>query len=301
MSPLLPLLFVGWIGGSLILAEIRWFRRQRLEHRVAMYLPGTATGSRVRSPDSLTAIRALLLPVTQDLGARLSRTFGVAEELAIRLDRVHSSMTVSGFRLRQLGWALVGLGAAAFALLAAQPPVWLVPLFLVGSPLLSFLVLEHRVASASARWQRRIFLELPVVSEQLGMLLSAGYSVGAALNRLAKRGHGACATDLRRVCGRIRHGVGEQDALTEWAHVSAVPAVGRLVAVLALDREAGDLGRLITEESRAVRREVHRELIEAIERRSQQVWVPVTVATLLPGMAFLAVPFISAMQLFTTS
>ena len=133
------------------------------------------------------------------------------------------------------------------------------------------------------------------------MLLSAGFSVGATLDRLSRRGHGACATDLDRVCSRIRHGVGERAALEEWVDVSGVPAVRRLVAVLILDREAGDLGRLITNESRAVRREVHRELIETMERRSQQVWVPVTIATLVPGVLFLAVPFVAAMQLFVSS
>ena len=179
--------------------------------------------------------------------------------------------------------------------------MFLVPLFVLGAPMLAFLVLEQRVARSSIRRQRRVFLELPVVSEQLGMLLSAGYSVGAALNRLARRGHGATSADLRRVCNRIRHGIGEHDALQEWGDLSGVAAVARLVAVLQLDRDAGDLGRLITEESRAVRREVHRQLIETIERRSQQVWVPVTVATLLPGVVFLAVPFIAAMQLFTSS
>ena len=73
----------------------------------------------------------------------------------------------------------------------------------------------------------------------------------------------------------------------------------RLVAVLALNREAGDLGRLIAEEARAIRRDVQRELIETIERRGQQVWIPVTVATLVPGVLFLAVPFIEALRLFS--
>ena len=43
----------------------------------------------------------------------------------------------------------------------------------------------------------------------------------------------------------------------------------------------------------------HRETLDLIERRSQQVWIPVTVATLVPGVMFLAVPFIEAMRLFT--
>jgi hypothetical protein len=94
--------------------------------------------------------------------------------------------------------------------------------------------------------------------------------------------------------------VGERQALSEWAALAGVPAVDRLVSVLALDREAADLGRLLTEEARSVRAEVHRELVETIERRGQQVWIPVTVATLLPGVLFLAVPFVEAMSLFTS-
>jgi hypothetical protein len=46
-----------------------------------------------------------------------------------------------------------------------------------------------------------------------------------------------------------------------------------------------------------MRREAHRRLVESIERRAQQVWVPVTVAALLPGAIFLAVPFIDALSL----
>ena len=50
-----------------------------------------------------------------------------------------------------------------------------------------------------------------------------------------------------------------------------------------------------------IRSEVHRELIEAIERKGQQVWIPVTVATLVPGAVLLAVPFIEALRLFSTT
>ena len=38
--------------------------------------------------------------------------------------------------------------------------------------------------------------------------------------------------------------------------------------------------------------------METIERRAQQVWIPVTVATLLPGAIFMAVPFVSALDVF---
>jgi hypothetical protein len=103
------------------------------------------------------------------------------------------------------------------------------------------------------------------------------------------------------VVGRIRQGLSETEALREWATVADVDALHRLVGVLALNRQSGDLGRLIGEEARAIRRDVHRELIETIERRGQQVWIPVTVAALVPGVIFLAVPFIDALSLFANS
>ncbi len=132
------------------------------------------------------------------------------------------------------------------------------------------------------------------------MLLGSGYSLGSALNRLARRGDGACATDLALVCGRMRQGLTDIDALREWAALADVDALSRLVTILAMNREGGDLARLISEEARTIRQDAQRELVETIERRGQQVWIPVTVATLVPGVLFIVVPFIEAMRLFTT-
>jgi len=188
--------------------------------------------------------------------------------------------------------------AGATLVTAVGAPFTLSILVVIGGPLLTFLVIEQQVISASNRWQRRVFLELPVVSEQIGMLLSAGFSLGMALERVSQRSNGACARDLQRVGRRVRQGLSESEALREWADLVDVPAVHRLVGVLSLNRDTGDLGRLISEEARSVRREVHRQLIVQIDRRAQQVWIPVTVSTLLPGTLLLAVPFLQAMRLF---
>jgi tight adherence protein C len=250
---------------------------------------------------SVTSFREVVAPVASEIGARLSALLGVTEDVTRRLERIHAPMDASAFRLRQLGWSGAGLGAGSLLAAASRPPLPVAILFVVGGPLLGFLVVEQQLATASERWRRRIFLELPVVSEQIGMLLGAGYSLGGALNRLAVRGSGACGKDLSRVCGRIRQGLSEVDALREWAALADVDALSRLVAVLAMNREAGDLGRLVGDEARSVRRAVQREVIEQIERRSQQVWIPVTVATLVPGAVLLAVPFIEALRLFSTT
>lgn len=291
-----------WIGGTLVLSELRWFDRRPLAARLRPYAPGAMRGAAPAGGVlSVSSMRDLAAPLAQKVGGRIASLLGVSEDVSVRLDRIHAPFDATAFRVRQTGWAAVGFGAGALIVVAARPPLAVALLFLLGGPLLGFLLLEQQLATASQRWKHRIFLELPVVSEQLGMLLGAGYSLGAALNRLAGRGRGACATDLGRVCARVRQGLSESEALREWAAVADVDALSRLVAVLALNREAGDLGRLIAEEARSIRREVQRQLVEQIERRSQQVWIPVTVATLVPGAVLLAIPFIEALRLFSSS
>ena len=288
-------------GTTLLLSELRWFRRRPLADRLAPYVPGGAAAPRGTTLLTAASFRQVVGPLARSVGERLSRLFGVSEALARRLERVHSPLDVTAFRVRQLGWAGAGLAAGVALAVALRLPGAVALLFVAGGPLLAFLVVEQRLAAESDAWKRRIFLELPVVAEQLGMLLGAGYSLGSALGRLAERGQGACGQDLRRVRGRIRQGLGEVEALREWAEVADVDALRRLVAVLALNRQSGDLSRLIGEEARTVRRDVHRQLVETIEKRAQQVWVPVTVATLVPGVIFLAVPFVEALRLFANS
>jgi tight adherence protein C len=288
---------VLWAGATLLLAQLRWFSRLSLVERLRPYAPGgMAHGA---SPSE--SFRDAVVVMARDASERVARVFGVSEQLALRLERIHSPLDVTAFRVRQVGWSVAGLGLSAVVVGAVRPRPLAALLLLAAGPLLAFLVQEQRVASASAQWQRRVFLELPVVAEQLAMLLSAGYSLGSALNRLASRGHGCCGADLRRVVLRVRQGLSEDEALREWAAVARVDALDRLVPVLALNRAATDLGRLLSAQARAIRKDVQRELVETMERRSQAVWIPVTVATLVPGVIFLAIPFLEALRLFSGS
>jgi len=298
---------VLWAGSVLVLSELRWFRRPGLAERLRPYqlagplggrLARTGAGADGGGVFSVASFHEVVGPLSRAIGERGARLFGVSEELSVRLERIHSGLEVTTFRMRQVGWTAAAFGVAALLTVATRPPALVVVVLLAGAPLLAFLVLEQQVASRSAAWQRRLFLELPVVSEQLAMLLSSGYSLGAALNRLADRGSGACAQDLARVRSRVRQGLADVEALREWAVVAGVPALDRLVAILALNQEASDLGRLISEEARSIRRDVQRQLVETMERRSQQVWIPVTVATLVPGVIFLSIPFIEALRQF---
>jgi Flp pilus assembly protein TadB len=298
---LIPLGLALWCGATLLFSELRWFARRPLDERLRPYVPGGWARPGRGGLLSVDSFRDVVAPLASSIGELLGRLFGVNEDLATRLRRIHSDLDATAMRVRQLVWAgaAFGLGGALSLGLALPLPIGL--LLVLGSPLLAFLVVEQRVAAASSRWQHRLFLELPVVSEQIGMLLSAGYSLGAALERVSQRGSGACAQDLARVGRRVRQGLSDVEALREWADLADVAAVHRLVGVLSLNRDTGDLGRLIAEEARTIRREVQRQLAAQIDRRAQQVWIPVTVATLVPGTIFLTVPFLQAMRLFAGS
>lgn len=288
----------AWLGTTLLFGRLRCFSRPALAERLRPYAaaPEARRATRVLSVESF---RDVIGPLAHAVGSGLARAVGVSEELAVRLERVHSPLDAAGFRLRQLGWGGVGLVAGA-TLAAAFRESPAIALFLfLAAPLLGLLMAEQRLSSASDRWRRRVFLELPVIAEQLATLLAAGYSLGSALNRLAQRSKGSCGADLTRVCRRIRQGLNEADALQEWASVARVDALDRLVPILSLGSDATDLGRLVSDEARNIRRDVHRELLGTLERRDQQVWIPVTVAALLPGAIFIGIPFVHALEVFS--
>ena len=287
-----------FVGATLLLSEIRFFRSRTLASRVSPYLPG---GSIRRRQEllSLESFGELLRPLAEVVGSVTARLFGVNEELPRRLRRVHWEIDASGFRVRQVGWALGSLSVVLIIGIALTLPAPVVLFGALGAPLLAFLLVEQQLANASDRWKERTFQELPVVSEQIAMLLGSGFSLGAALQRISERGTGVVAQDLTLVIGRIRQGTSEQAALEEWSEVVDVPAVERLVSILALNKESGDLGNLVATEARNVRADAHRRLIEQIEKKTQQVWIPVTVAALVPGIILMMIPFVRALSAFS--
>ena len=290
---------VMMVGLTLLLSEVRILRAEPLVERLRTTTGRSGRRSGRRGTLSVRSLHDVLGPLANSIGARMARLLGTADDVGRRLERIGSADDVTTFRVRQLGWC-AGAGVVGVGLCAAvATPTVISCSVVIGAPLLAFLIVEQQLASRSATWQRRLTMELPVVSEQLGMLLSTGYSLGTAMARLAQRSSGICADGLTGVTRRIRQGVDEITALREWSALADVAALERLVGVLALNHEASDLGSLISAESRSVRRQVQRELIETIDKRSQQVWIPVTVATLLPGVIFMAVPFIAAMQQLT--
>ena len=161
-----------WVGATLLLSQGRWFARRSLTDRLRPYEPGgLATNPSGPGLLSVESFADVIAPLARTVGERVSRLLGVNEELGVRLARVHSPLDQTGFRVRQLGWSVVGLVGGVLAAAALRPPALMALLFVVGGPVLAFLLVEQQLATESDRRKRRLFLELPIVAEQLGLSL----------------------------------------------------------------------------------------------------------------------------------
>jgi tight adherence protein C len=282
-----------FFGVLLLLSTSRRVQPPRLVDRLAPFHP------RVDRAQPRLSLTDLVGPVAVGVGNRLAALFGVSEPLALKLQRVHDQGDPTQFRIRQFTVTVAVLLASTAAVVALGVAPLVAAAAILGATMLTALVIEQRLVQRSATWQINVLTELPVVAEQLGMLVSAGWSLNGAMGRIAERSHGCCARDLHRIGQRMRHGISEADALHEWAEVSGLEQVDRLVSVLSMHRQTSDLGRLIADEARSIRNDGHRRLIELLERRSQQVWIPVTIAALVPGSIVIAVPFIQVISNFS--
>jgi tight adherence protein C len=223
---------------------------------------------------------------------------GAVSPITVRLARVHASEDAAGFRFRQGALLLIAGAIAAMAVIALAPPPLLGVAVLLGGPAAAAAAPDIALAQRDSRWSAAVHHELPVVGEQLVALLRAGRSPVVALEQIAGRGSSPLRRDIARVVAAVHRGAGLETALSTWSALSDVDAVHRLVSVLSLHHRTPDLAQLVEAEVDATRAELHRDLLARIDRRAQQVWIPVTVAALVPGAIFLLIPFFDALRLF---
>ncbi len=217
-------------------------------------------------------------------------------ELAARLREAGVARSPFEFRIRQLGGAAASLTISGTALGAIGVRPLLALAGTLGMAAAAYGMSEYRLGRSTALRRTQISEELPIVAEQIGMLLASGMSLTSALNAVARRGHGICAEGLERVGARVASGTAVELALAEWADDAGSAEIRRFVGVLTLHEDTTDVAALVSDEARSARMEAHRRLIAHIERRSEQVWIPVTVAALVPGCVLLAIPFSDALS-----
>ena len=227
---------------------------------------------------------------------RIASLANADAELAVRLRAAGIARSPFEFRSRQIGGAITALAASGTALAAIGVRPLLGLAGALGVAAAVYGASEHLLGRSMASRQTQITEELPIVAEHTGMLLASGMSLTSALDAVARRGHGICAEGLERVGARVAGGAAVEVALAEWADDAGSAEIRRFVGVLTLHEDATDVAALVSDEARSARMEAHRRLIARIERRSEQVWIPVTVAALVPGCVLLAIPFSDALS-----
>jgi Flp pilus assembly protein TadB len=153
--------------------------------------------------------------------------------------------------------------------------------------------------SAIARRRRRIEGELAPLLELFTLELGGGGSAMSALGSVAMQVQGDLATDLRRllIASQLTGSASFEARLVEYSERLESPAIGSLAAILASGREYGTgVVQSVRTLAADLRRAQRRELIAHSRRALNHVLIPAAVGVLLPFLAVLMFPAVTALQ-----
>jgi tight adherence protein C len=213
--------------------------------------PGQGPGS------AWETIGAWALPHADGAGLRrllrqagLTRGIGADRALAQHLAQRVASAAVLGL-LAGLATRAAGAGGSAAAAALAAGAV-------AGA-----LRERGRVERIVERRCERLRIELYTVNQLLALDVRAGAGVQQALDRVARRGRGIAADEIREVLTAARAGLPLAEALRQAARLTPEPAAARTYRLLAKGAEYGvDLAAAL----RALSEDLRTERAEALER-----------------------------------
>jgi pilus assembly protein TadC len=153
--------------------------------------------------------------------------------------------------------------------------------------------------SAIERRRRRLEGELVPLLELFTLELGGGGSPISALGSVTLQVQGELASDLRRllIASQVSGSASFESRLVEYSEHIDIPAIGSLATILAAGREYGTgavqgVRALATDLRRAQRRD----LIAQSRRALNHVLLPAAIGVLLPFLAVLMFPAVTALQ-----
>jgi len=200
---------------------------------------------------------------------------------------------------RELWLTLTALSAAAatallvFGIILDPGPGDLIVAALAG--------LATLAAGLLALWQTERTLvaalkgELVLVLTQLDGALHGGLPLAQALEVIAAEPSSAWRAPLSRVAGEIDQGVATSDALLNLAALLPDPELREPILLLAHAQRHQATPQVLSGLLASARRRQHAHLISAAAKIEQLVWIPVAVATLVPGLLLVMVPLASSL------
>jgi Flp pilus assembly protein TadB len=222
---------------------------------------------------------------------------GTRERLVSVVDRAgwnESPERVAAFALALSGCMTV-LGVVSASVMPASSAAVLGSLgFVTGVGSCAFVL-----RSAVARRRRRLAAELVPLLELFTLELSGGGSALSALGSVTTKVQGELAADLRRllIAAQVAGSVPFESRLMQYSEHLDIPALASLATILAASREYGTgvvhgVRALATDLRHAQRRE----LIAHSRRALNHVLIPAAVGVLLPFLAVVMFPAVTALQ-----
>ncbi len=279
--------------------------RPTLASRVAPYVADFSEGARTmlgrRTVDPLPIIGALVSPGLHRVRGALGQLLGGDATVGLRLRQSGSTLTVDGFRSRQLAWGLVG-GAAGILLSTALARSGTLPivghvLVIVVFAVLGVVACDYQLQRAAASRLARMSSELPTVLEFLTLSMSAGEGVLDAIRRVSRTSRGELAAELGGVIAEVNTGIPLTESLTRMSAGVQLPALTRCVDQITGALERGTpLAEVFRAQSQDSREDAKRELIEVAGKKEVAMLIPLVFLILPTTIIFAIFPGIFVLQ-----
>ena len=234
----------------------------------------------------------------------ITTPFGQAPAMIARSLHVRSVRDRLGRDIERAGWherpERVVVFAATLAACLAALGLGTGSLLISGVGLaVGFILPLIVLRDAIVRRRRRLEGELVPLLELFTLELSGGGGAISALGAVTMQVRGELASDLRRllIASQVAGSASFESRLVEYSERLEIPAIASLATILAASREYGTgvvqgVRALATDLRRAQRRA----LIAHSRRALNHVLLPAAVGVLLPFLAILMFPAVTALQ-----
>ena len=171
-------------------------------------------------------------------------------------------------------------------------------IWLGGTLILGIWILRPAVESWLGRKRNLAAIEMSLASEieKMAIYLAAGHSVNSALEMLSLSHDSPSSKVFELISRGTKSGVDATDAIAEAMLTYPCATLSRLANLLEGANFGADLVRGARIEASDLRNEGHRKVLAEMEKNSQKIWIPITIAALIPGIVLIFVPFIAVMN-----
>ena len=292
------------LGLWTLVARIPRFAAPRLSRRLAVAVadlsPAAREVARARRLEPGGLLAGLAAPVVERIGRILGAVIGGDDTVARLLRQAGlPSLSVRAFRGYQLAASVLAgaLGLAAVSLSGSGAGAIVVAAVVVLGVAGGVLVPERVLAARAARRRRRIEAELPVILDLLVLALSAGQSIGEAVERVSRVG-GELASELAHAVAQTHAGTPLPVALEQLAADLQVAAVTRSIEHLVAALERGSaLAEVLRAQADDARDASRRQLMEAAGTQEVAMMVPLVLMILPVTIAFALAPAVLVLEL----